>query len=125
MIDECRATEKTYYQARPTGHQVAEHSESNSRCEFKPVQPHQLGIASKISNFRQISVAVPAGEYPAEVAVQKTLVSRGMNVLRGIRMQVVVWGLGRPPQHALFGGRLGQQCKQKLECRAGGIGSGG
>jgi hypothetical protein len=76
MIDECRATEKTYYQARPTSYEVAEHSESNSRCEFKPVQPHQLGIASQISNLCKISVAVPASEYPAEVAVQKTLVSR-------------------------------------------------
>jgi len=76
MIDECRTPEETHYQARPTGHEVAEHSESNGRCEFKPVQPHQLGIAGEIRNFRQIGVAVPAGEYPAEVAVQKTLVSR-------------------------------------------------
>src|SRR5262249_299697 len=46
-----------------------------------------------------------------------------MNVLRGIRMQVVVPVLGRPPQHALLRARLGQQCKQKLECPAGRIGS--
>src|SRR5262245_59289461 len=46
-----------------------------------------------------------------------------MNVLRGIRMQVVVSVLGRPPQHALLRARLGQQCKQKLECPAGRIGS--
>src|SRR5262249_24577195 len=73
--------------------------------------------------FRKISVAVPAGEYPAEVAVQKNLVSRGMNVLRGIRMQVVGSVLGRPPQHALLRARLGQQCKQKMESRDGRIGS--
>ena len=76
MIDECGTTEKTYYQARPASHEVAKHSESNGRCEFKSMQPHQLGIASKISHLRQISVAVPTGEYPAEVAVQKALVSR-------------------------------------------------
>src|SRR5215510_15571111 len=46
-----------------------------------------------------------------------------MDVLRGIRMQVVVSVLGRPPQHALLRARLGQQCKQKLECPAGRIGS--
>src|SRR4029453_20506 len=47
-----------------------------------------------------------------------------MNVLRGILMQMVVPVLGRPPQHALLRARLGQQCKQKLECPAGRIGSG-
>jgi hypothetical protein len=36
---------------------------------------------------------------------------------------VVVPVLGRPPQHALLRARLGQQCKQKLECPAGRIGS--
>src|SRR5262249_61249406 len=103
MIDECRTTEKTYHQARPTGHEVAEHSKSNSRCEFKPVQPHQLGIASKISNFRQISVAVPAGENPAEAAVQKTLFLRGKKVLRGIPIEVEGAVLCPPPHAPLFG----------------------
>src|SRR5262245_43669091 len=64
-----------------------------------------------------------AREDPAHVAVQKTLVPRRMHVVLGIRMQMVMAMLGRPPQHALLQRALRQHREHELERPAGRIGA--
>ena len=123
VIDQHGAPEEAHHQARPAADEKTDHAQHDGRHELVPVQPHQLGIAGEIGDLYEIGGVVPAGKDPAQMAVDEPGVARRMHVLVGIRMQVMVPMLGRPPQHALLRGALRQDREHELEGAAGRIGA--
>ena len=87
------------------------------------VQPEQLGIAGEVGHLRQVGGIVLPGENPADMGIEEAAVTRGVNVVLRVGMDVVVAVLGRPPQHALLGGALREAGEDELECPTRGEGA--
>ena len=83
------------------------------------MEPHQLGILGEISDSGEIRRRLAAGEDPADVTVDKAGMARRMNVEFGVRMEVVVAMVRRPPQDAFLRRRLRYHRENKLEGPAG------
>ena len=49
-------------------------AKGDGRSQLKPVQPHQLGIASEIIDFDEVGLGVAPVKYPPDMTVQKAFV---------------------------------------------------
>jgi hypothetical protein len=109
VVDEHRAPQVPYNETGPSPTEKAETGKGDGRRQLPSVQPDQLGIARQIGNLRQVGPIVSASENPTDMAVEKPVLPRRMDVLLGIRMQVVLAVLGSPPKNALLGTALSEE----------------
>src|SRR5207245_2957563 len=102
VVKEDRAPEEADDQAGPAADGKTQRSKQNRRHELVSVQPHQFRIAREISDLDEIGRIIPARENPADMAIEKTPLAGRMDVALGIRVQMMLAMLGRPPQHAFL-----------------------
>jgi hypothetical protein len=97
VIDEDRAPDKADYQARPSCNEEAQPREGYRRQKLEFMQKPQFRKTEEVRNLTQVSRIVPAGKDPSDMAVEKSVVPRGMRVVFGIGMQMVMTVHCSPP----------------------------
>jgi hypothetical protein len=106
MIHRDGAPAEAHDEARPAGNEKGQAGEDQSWRKLKPVEPAQFRIPNQIADRGQIGLVMSARENPAEMRIDEASTARGMNVVLGIGVKVMVAMFGCPPQNAFLSGRL-------------------
>src|SRR6185295_18357745 len=93
------------------------------RQEIPSLQPANLREPREIRDAGEVRPAVATGEDPAHVRPPEAALDRRMDVLRLVRVPVVLAVMSRPPEDAFLRARHRQPGEQELKDPAGLVGA--